>query len=121
MKVFNKTRNIVLSEDCGIADSFLSRLRGLMLSKNRDLLLVSPREDVASSTIHMLFMLYPIDVLWIGEDMRVVDMAGQLPPFSPLKPATWRTYKPNSPAKYVLELGLGRLLDTGIGDELAFE
>ncbi len=89
-----------------------------MLSKPRDIILASPREDVKSSTIHMLFMRFPIDVIWLDSRNRVVDLRNNVKPLNPFKPSTWRLYRPKNPAKYVIELGTGRIGDTEIGDEI---
>lgn len=116
----NKTRNKVISENAEFACSLLSRAIGLMLSKRRDLVLVSPREDITSSTIHMLFMLYPIDVIWVDSENRVVDVQRNAQPFNPIKPKTWKTYKPKKAAKYVIELGVGKAGETEKEDTIGF-
>ena len=120
MKIFNKTRDLVLSEDARLVSSFLGRLRGLILERPKDIVLVAAREGVVESSIHMLFMGYPIDVLWLDSDKRVVEIRRGVPPFNPFKPSTWRTYKPGKPAKYVVELGVGSAEGTEVGDEIEF-
>lgn len=116
----NKNNDLVVSDNAGIADSFFSRFLGLMFSKPRDLVLVSPCEDVARSSIHMLFMKFPIDVLWLDSGMRVVDIKKSILPFNILKRGTWRIYRPEKPAKYVIELGKGNIGDMEKGDEIVF-
>lgn len=111
----------MLSEDAGAYDSFWGRLRGLMLSERRDVVLVSPRQDVSSSTIHMWFMLHPIDVVWVDEGMRVVDVVEWIPPANPFKPKTLKAYAPKKPAKYVIELSGRKAGGTKEGDEIVFE
>ena len=91
-----------------------------MFSKPKDMVLVSPREDVAGATIHMCFMLCPIGVVWLDSNFIVVDLATRIMPFSPLKPKTWRVYRPKKSAKYVIELGVGNVGDTAIGDKIEF-
>ncbi len=120
MQVVNKTKNEVISSNIETACSILSRIRGLMLSKPKDLILVSPREDITSSAIHMMFMLYPIDVIWVSSEQMVVDLKKKIPAYNPLKPRTWKTYKPKTAAKYVIELGRGDLGNTEIGDKIRF-
>jgi len=110
MKVLNRSRGFAISESCEVADSFFSRFRGLMLSGPKDLVLVSPREDIASSAIHMLFMRFPIDVAWLNSKMVVVDIRKKLSPNS------LGIFKPNKPAKFVIELRTGKLGTTEIGD-----
>jgi len=106
----NTRTGALISSEAGVASSFLSRAVGLMLSKPRDLVLVSPREDIESSSIHMMFMLYPIDVIWLNSKKEVVEVRRDVQPFNPVKLGTWRIYKPKKPAKYVIELGRNRLI-----------
>jgi uncharacterized membrane protein (UPF0127 family) len=106
----NTRTGTVISSEAGVASSFLSRLVGLMLSKPRDLILVSPTEDIKSSSIHMMFMLYPIDVIWLNTEKQVVEVRRNIPAFNILKPSTWRIYHPKKPAKYVIELGRNHLI-----------
>ncbi|HEX54919.1 MAG: DUF192 domain-containing protein [Candidatus Altiarchaeales archaeon] len=120
MMIVNETRGFVISENSGIANSLFSRLKGLMLSERRDLVLVSPREGIRESSIHMLFMRFPIDVIWLNSDMRVVDLKSKIPPFNPFAMRTWRIYRPRKPARYVIELGGGNLGETRINDKVKF-
>jgi uncharacterized membrane protein (UPF0127 family) len=80
-----------------------------MFSGKRDLVLDCGFDDVPSSVIHMLFMKFPIDVVWVDSGMNVVDLKESIQPFNPLKPNTWRVYKPEKPARYVIELSEGKL------------
>jgi len=120
MRILNETKNLVVSDDAKFAHSFFTRALGLMLSKKKDLVLVSPKEDIISSTIHMMLMLYPIDVVWADSEKRVVEVALNVPPFNLLRPDTWGTYAPCKPAKYVIELGRGKAGKTDIGDIIKF-
>ncbi len=97
--------------------SFLCKLRGLMfrcrLPPDEGLLLVEPRPSRAASSIHMLFMLFPIAAIWMDGDFRVVDKVYAEP---------WRlAYIPAQPARYTLEADPGVLSRVEIGDELVFE
>ncbi len=120
MKVKNTTKKAELSEQAHYKDSFLGRFRGLMLTKKSDAVLAAEKEGVLETTIHMMNMRYPIDVVWVGEDMKVKDVAKNVRPFNILKPSTWRTYKPKAPAKYVVELGRNTAQDTEVGDTIEF-
>lgn len=120
MKLLNKSKGILLSSDAGIAGTFLSRARGLMLSSPADLVLISPREAIPPSSIHMLLMRYPIDVIWLDLGKKVVDIQRRVPPANPLRSGTLRVYKPATPAKYVIELGKGSAGETEVGDVISF-
>jgi uncharacterized membrane protein (UPF0127 family) len=120
MRIFNKTKGRLISAEAALYDGFLGRFRGLMLSPRRDIVLKCRRESVAESTIHMMFMLYALDVIWVSSDMRVADVKRDVPAFSLVKPVTWGMHSPQAKALYVVELGLGRAGDTAAGDEIAF-
>lgn len=105
----NSTKNTVLAQQLSIADTFWSRLRGLLgtasLPGGRGLL-ISP-----CSSIHMFGMRYSIDVVFLDKEWRVLKILPFLPPG-----ATGRC----SGSTYVLELPVGTLAatSTAVGDEL---
>ncbi|MGC9358206.1 MAG: DUF192 domain-containing protein [Anaerolineae bacterium] len=80
-------------------DTFWCRLRGLMfrreLPSDEGLLFVESGESRMLTTIHMLFVFFPIGVVWMAADGRVVDMVVA-------RPFRLR-YTPHAPAKYYLE------------------
>ena len=121
MKVVNESRGFTISTSAILKDTFLGRLRGLMLSGRKDVVLEVPREGILESSIHMMFMLYPIDVVWVNDAMEVVDVKRRVPPFNPLKPSTWRTYAPSAPARYVVEVAAGDVGGTNAGDKVLLE
>lgn len=118
MKILNKRTGETICSDVGLADTFLSRFIGLMMSSSKkNLLLKSEKEGIKESSIHMLFMLYPIDAIWLDSEKKIVDIKKNLKPFS------MRIFKPKKPAMYVLEIGKGRLgenTDLREGDLLKF-
>lgn len=114
VKIINKTQDFTISENGEVRDSFFGRLFGLMLSTPKDIVLVSPKETVAHSAIHMLFMRFPIDVIWLSSEMVVVDIQRKL------KPNTLKISKPQKAAKYVVEICCGDAGKTKIGDTLEF-
>jgi uncharacterized protein len=97
-------------------DSFACRLRGLTwrrgLAPGEGLALVESRESRLDASIHMLFVWFPIAVLWLDNDRRVVDTRLARP---------WRpAYVPRKPARYILEAAPALLDLVSIGDELEF-
>jgi len=98
------------------ADSFMSRFMGLMFRKDpeKGLILKLPSSrSRRGSAIHMFFMRFPLDIIFLDFDKKVVDMVS-------IKP--WNTYTPKSPAKYVIELKEGSINNykLEIGDEMDF-
>ena len=97
-------------------DTFWKRGRGLMfrrgIGEDEVYLFVEGRESVAQTAIHMLFVFFPIAVVWLDRERRVVDKA-LAKPFRPY-------YAPSGPAQYFLE-GQPSLLDrVSVGDALDF-
>lgn len=71
-----------------------SQIRGLMFSRKKNLLFVYSRLSLIN--LHMLFVFFPVDALYLDEQMMVVDII-QMKPF--------RTgYKAKYNAEYILEL-----------------
>ena len=76
-----------------MADSFATRFRGLML-RPRDFLPMGTGLLIAPcNSIHMMFMRFPIDVVYLAEDYTVVKVARNIRPWigisACLKRGTW--------------------------------
>lgn len=82
------------------------------LKKGRGLVLVVEKESILHSSIHMLFVFYPIDVLWVDNTLKVVDKKN-LKPFQ-----LW--IQPKKAAKYVVELRAETTNNISVGDMLTF-
>ncbi len=111
--IINKTKQTKVGY-ADMANSFISRFRGLMLKGGieRGLVLKIPEgRGRRGSGIHMFFMRIPLDVLFLDEGKVVVDKVH-------LKP--WQMYNPKEPARFVVELEEGASSGTEIGDELDF-
>ncbi len=120
MQIINLKKGKMLSDDAGLRRSFTGRLLGLMFQGKKDIVLEAMKEGVKESTIHMMFMRYPIDVVWTDSHLNVVDVKKNVPAFNPFNPKTWRLHGPKKPALYILEFGKGDILDTEIGDVIEF-
>jgi len=73
--------------------------------------------------IWMKDMKFAIDIIWIDEDKKIVDIAENVPPEPNKKDEELTIYRPRSSAKYVLEInaGLSSLNNLQIGDQVNFE
>jgi uncharacterized membrane protein (UPF0127 family) len=93
----------VVCDECVVADSFLTRLRGLVgrgrLASGHGLLLRETR------SIHTHFMRFPIDVIFLDGHNRVVRIVPRLRP--------WRAVAEREAAS-VLELGAGESERAGL-------
>lgn len=100
-----------------LCDTFWSRFRGLQLVRhlpeNEGLLFVTGSESRANTTIHMLFMLFSIGVVWLDSSGTVVDKTLAKP---------WRlAYAPQQPAQYFVEARPAVLERVQVGDKLRFD
>lgn len=78
-KIINKTKGIALVEKAVVAKTFFQRAAGLMF---RDSL--GPDEAMIfykAPSIHMFFMFFPIDVVFLDKDMRVIKIHAALRPW----------------------------------------
>jgi uncharacterized protein len=92
------------------------RTKGLMFEdkKRFDYALVFdfPRESKLGSSLHMIFVFFPIDVLFLNSKKEIVDKV-TLQPFTP-------NYTPKKPAKYVIELPEGRTKGLKTGTKISW-
>ncbi len=86
-----------------LADSFCSRLLGLMFRKalppGEGLLIKFPRY-AGRGGVHSFFMRFPIDLYYLDETLKVVESARLEP---------WRVHIPRRRCSYVLEVSAGTL------------
>ncbi len=93
----------VVCERCAIADSFFTRLRGLLgrdeLPRGEGLLLIP------APSVHTAFMRFPIDVVLLDRELRVLAVREAVGP--------WRTAGVRG-ARMTLELPAGEAARQGI-------
>lgn len=113
----------VYKEDILIAKTkyltnFLLKLKGLMfcksLNKEEGIILVANNEGIFDTAIHMFFVFFPIDVVWLNKNLEVVDYKRNIKPFTPF-------IKPKKSAKYILELPINSTQNLSLGDKLNFK
>lgn len=110
--VFNQTRQSFLSLDTTVADTQLSRLKGLLgkreLKSNEGLWLVP------CQGIHTIGLLFPIDVIYLDAEYRVVHLIEHLKPF--------RITSLRRSCHSVLEVPLRTIFEseTEVGDQITF-
>lgn len=113
----NKSRKIDNLPRIRYCDTFLTQLRGFTfhprLALDEGLLLVGTRDSRLDSSIHMLFVSFDLNVIWINSNMQVVDK---------IIAKSWRpAYFSKQPARYVLEIHPERWGDYEIGDTVQFK
>ena len=80
-------------------------------------------EHESRYTFWMKEMRFPIDIVWIGADCKVVDVTLEAPPPEPGQSLDQLPrYSPDTPAQYVLEINAGESAAGGInpGDPVEF-
>jgi len=112
--VYNRTTGALLARRVVRCETFLSRGRGLMfrrpLSEGEIYLFVLERESKMDAAIHMFFVSFPIAVVWLDGQKRVVGTVLARP---------WRPcYAPPRPARYFLEGHPSLLEKVHPGDEI---
>ncbi len=80
-------------------DTFACKLRGLTFRRRLQmadtLILAEASDGISLTSIHMMFVFFPIAAVWINSSGKVVDCR-LAKPFRPV-------YVPRAPARYVLE------------------
>ncbi|MGI0064353.1 MAG: DUF192 domain-containing protein [Nitrosopumilaceae archaeon] len=118
-----KIDSIVL--EVQIADTDPRRARGLMFQEqlplDEGMLLVF--DDANKRSIWMLNMQFPLDVIWIDDNSKVVFIEKNIPPCkTALETVTCPSYKGgNKDAKYVLEVTAGFVEEFKITTESSLE
>jgi uncharacterized membrane protein (UPF0127 family) len=95
----------VVCERCLIADGPFARMRGLLGRKELpggEGILLRP-----AGSVHTFFMRFPIDVVFLDRELRVVAIAADVPP--------WRTRGARG-AKAVVELPAGEASRRGLAE-----
>ena len=111
-QIVNTTRGTVIASRAECARSFLARLRGLMFRASLPEgggLIIDP-----NNSVHTFWMRFPIDVIFVDRQNRVVGVVPAMPPNRP--------YAGARGAKRTIELPTGSIAasNTQIGDTLEF-
>jgi len=97
MKIYNVTRNTTIANRAIAADRFFTRLRGLLHRKSLgagEALIISHCQS-----IHMFFMRFSIDAIFVDEKCEVVALVRKIKPFQ-MSPIFWK-------ASFAVELPAG--------------
>ncbi|MEH7346313.1 DUF192 domain-containing protein [Bacillus sp. JJ1532] len=105
-----KSKMITLQMNIKLANNFWKRLKGLLFYKKpitEEGLLITP-----CNSVHMFFMRFPIDVVFLDRKNQVVKVVSELKP--------WRMIPPVHSAHSTLELPVGTIANSNIcvGDSI---
>ena len=99
--IYDITKKKIIIKKIKLADTSFKQGLGLMFSRrsrfNYCLIFPRPYSSIIGSSIHMMFVFYPITVVFLDDKKRVVDIIKKAKPFRLF-------YNPKKPAKYILEL-----------------
>ncbi len=112
-RLYNKSRKTRLSSDCRLCRAQVSKSLGLMFkTKPETLVFIFGNEKIVP--LHMLFVFFPIDVLYLDRNKKVVELKKGFKPFT--------FYTPRKKALYIVELPSGSIKSskTSIGDKIVF-
>jgi uncharacterized protein len=118
LPLFNSNSEKRIIEKVRIADSYFKKMRGLMFEKksNFDYALVFDvgKESRLKASIHMLFVFFPIDVVYLNSEKKVVDIVHGIKPFS-------LNYTPKAGARYFIELPEGKAENIRLKDKIEWK
>jgi hypothetical protein len=103
MKIINTSKNVTLADNVVLAQTAVSRLKGLLFYKEfkkGEALIIRP-----CNSIHTFFMRFPIDVIFVGANDKIVKIHQGIKPFK-VTPIYFKS-------DFVIELPAGILEATG--------
>ena len=116
-RIYNRTQNEALADSAELADTFFSRVRGLMFRRRieRPLIFVFDEGQEKSGqacAIHSLFVFFSFSAIYLDAKKRVVDVAVCGPFLSFMMP--------RSECAYLIEGEPGLVEKVRVGDVLEF-
>lgn len=112
--ITNKTKKFVIIKKAKLCREVFCKAFGFMFRfRKPDYALVFVFRSERRADLHMLFVFFPIDVLFLDKNKKIIDIKKKFKPFS--------YYAPKAHAKYVIEVPVGRLNKTGVGDRIDFD
>jgi uncharacterized protein len=110
--VYNRTRETFVATEAAVADSYFYRLVGLLGKTNRWAKLGRGLWIIPSRGVHSIGMLFPIDLIFLSKEKKVVHVEEYFRPF--------RVSRVSLKATSVLELPTHTIYRSGtkVGDSL---
>ncbi len=109
----NKSKNFVIIKKAKLCKNIFCKAFGFMFRfRKPGHALVFIFNNERKIDLHMLFVFFPIDVLFLDKNKGVVDIKKNFKPFA--------YYASKVKAKYVIELPVGLLGKTKISDKIIF-
>jgi len=101
MRFINEDTGEVVANEVELAEGLWRRLRGLMFRRKFLLgnALLFKFKKPGRHRVHTFFVRFPIDLVYMDSDLKVVEVRPCLEP--------WRIYRPKAAAEYLIELPAG--------------
>ena len=101
--MIDRTTGRVLANRVKLADTFWRRFRGLMFRRefHRGQALLFNLKKPGRYGVHMFFVRFPIDLLYLNSNFSVIEVRSALCP--------WRIHRPKVKASYIVELPAGTI------------
>ena len=112
MHIKNTTKKTLISKNAISCRNIYSKTIGLMFSIEKSLIFIFEKEKTVP--LHMFFVFYPIDVLFLDKNKTVVEKKENFKPFT--------LYTPRKKAMYVIEVpnGIIKKTKTELRDKIDF-
>lgn len=111
-----KYNGIEVADKIEFAKGILDQALGLMFKKDipSDYALIFVLKKLSQVTIHMLFVFFPIDVIFLDQDKKITGLICLEP---------WTGYKSMEDVKYVIEMKAGTIEKNklSIGGQMDFK
>lgn len=100
----NATKKTLLIKEHHVYSSLLAKALGLMFRfRAPKWAVVFPFSPPSKASIHMFFVFFSLDIVWLDKDFRVLEARTLRP---------WSVYSPIDKASWVLELPMGTIKKT---------
>ena len=93
--ILNQNTKRIISKNEKYCKSFFSQALGLMFSSRKNLIMEFPQE--ISISLHNFFVFYPLEILILDKNKKVIEIKKKFLPFT--------FYNPKTKGKFVIELG----------------
>ena len=115
--LINSSTNQKIIKKTKIANTSFLRFKGLMFEKNENfdyaLIFELTRESKIGSSVHLMFVFFPIEIVFLNSQKIVVDKATLNP---------WKlNYTPKKPAKYFIELPVGNKKRISLNEKIEWD
>ncbi|MBA7625274.1 hypothetical protein ES703_32701 [subsurface metagenome] len=117
MRLVDRNTGKILVSEIELADTFWRRFRGLMFRRKfqRGKALMFKFSKPSRYAVHMWFVWFPIDLIYLDSGFRVVELRAGL--------KSWRFYRPKAIVNYLIEAPVGTISRAGVkvGHKISLE